>query len=183
MRLRVVSTALAVAALMSGGVLQAPASAQPPQAAAQAGLQLLMIESEACIYCRQWRAEILPGYADHAAGRAAPLHPIDIDGPFPDGLALARRPRITPTFILTRRGIELSRLEGYPGRAKFWPLIDRMLADRPAPGPEGTDRSDQHRSCPHGRSIPARSAPFAPRGGRNGRSRRRRRGISQGAGA
>ena len=91
-------------------------------------VRLLMVESPACVYCQAWHRRIGPGYAASAAGRAAPLMRTDIDGPWPDGVALARRPRITPTFILLDHGKELARLEGYSGDNSFYPLIGRMLA-------------------------------------------------------
>ncbi len=91
-------------------------------------VQLLMIRQDGCIYCRQWEAEIAPAYPTSPQGRAAPLTRIDIDGPWPDGLALDRQPYVTPTFILIRDGIETGRIEGYPGPTNFWRLLDRMLA-------------------------------------------------------
>lgn len=93
-----------------------------------APVRLLMVEAKGCIYCAAWRREIGPGYASSSEGRAAPLLVVDRDGPWPDGLALERRPTITPTFVLLRDGMELSRLEGYPGDQFFYPLIAGLLA-------------------------------------------------------
>mgnify|MGYP002712403370 FL=1 len=100
--------------------------------AAQADTTLLMVGDEGCPYCRRFRAEILPGYAAHPQGRAAPLREVDIDGPYPNGLALDRRPQLTPTFILLDDGREVARIEGYPGKDAFWPMLGDML-DRPRP--------------------------------------------------
>lgn len=99
-----------------------------------APLRLLMVEQEGCIYCEAWDREIGPGFAKSSEGLRAPLLRVDIDGPWPDGIALERRPTITPTFILLRDGAELSRLEGYPGDQYFYRMIDEMLskADIPA---------------------------------------------------
>ncbi|WP_411957694.1 SoxS protein [Paracoccus homiensis] len=90
-------------------------------------VRLLMIDQRGCVYCARWDREIGPGYDRSKEGRRAPLMRVDIDGPWPDGLALARRPTMTPTFILLRNGQEISRLEGYPGAQYFYPLIDDML--------------------------------------------------------
>ena len=46
----------------------------------------------------------------------------------PDDLALDRRVRFTPTFLLVDDGRELARIEGYPGADFFWPLLGDMLA-------------------------------------------------------
>lgn len=94
-----------------------------------APIRLMMVEQEGCIYCEAWDREIGPGFPKSSEGQTAPLMRVDIDGPWPDGIALDRRPTITPTFILLRDGVELSRLEGYPGDQYFYPLIDEMLTD------------------------------------------------------
>lgn len=91
------------------------------------GIKLLMVEQKGCIYCEKWRREIMPAYAKTDEGRAAPLVIVQLDGPWPDGIALARKPFVTPTFVLLKEGAELTRLEGYPGEDFFWPLLNKML--------------------------------------------------------
>ncbi|MDB6176835.1 twin-arginine translocation signal domain-containing protein [Paracoccus sp. Z330] len=92
-----------------------------------APVRLMMVEAKGCIYCAAWNREIGPGYPASAEGRAAPLLRLDIDGAWPNGIALERRPTITPTFILLRRGAELARIEGYPGDQFFYPVIAQMM--------------------------------------------------------
>lgn len=96
-----------------------PAAADP--------LRLLMVEKVGCVYCEAWDRNIGPGYAASDAGRAAPLMRVDIHGPYPDGLALARRPFVTPTFILLDGGSEVGRLEGHMTAAQFWPALNALL--------------------------------------------------------
>lgn len=91
------------------------------------GIRMLMIERDGCLYCAAWEAEIGPGYAQSPTGRIAPILSVDLDGPYPDGLALARRPVMTPTFILLRDGIELGRIEGYAGKDRFYPMIGQIM--------------------------------------------------------
>ncbi|GHG17271.1 SoxS protein [Paracoccus aerius] len=105
---------LAILALMT-----LPAAADP--------LRLLMVEKVGCVYCEAWDRNIGPGYAASDAGRAAPLMRVDIHGPYPDGLALARRPFVTPTFILLDGGSEVGRLEGHMTAAQFWPALNALL--------------------------------------------------------
>lgn len=92
-------------------------------------LRLLMVRRKGCVYCAQWDAEIAPVYASHPEGREAPLTMVDIDGPFPDGLALARMPWLTPGFILLSGGQEVTRFEGYPGGEKFFPVLRAMIEE------------------------------------------------------
>ncbi|ARJ70812.1 hypothetical protein B0A89_08225 [Paracoccus contaminans] len=101
--------------------------AEAAPAAPRRGLALMMVERPGCPWCAAWRREILPSYAAQAAGRRLPLSFVSLDGPWPDGLALARAPRVTPTFLLLRGGIEIARIEGYAGPARFWPEIDSLL--------------------------------------------------------
>ena len=96
-----------------------PAAADP--------LRLLMVEKVGCVYCEAWDRNIGPGYAASDAGRTAPLMRVDIHGPYPDGLALARRPFVTPTFILLDGGSEVGRLEGHMTAAQFWPALNALL--------------------------------------------------------
>lgn len=92
------------------------------------GHALIMVDSPTCGYCARWRKEILPGYAANPTGRKLPLTIVPLDGPWPDGLALARAPYITPTFLLIENRAEIARIEGYPGVRHFWPTVDEMLA-------------------------------------------------------
>lgn len=117
-----------------GAILPLPVSASDTQQIASdrvdwqsAPVRLMMVEKHGCLYCEAWRQEIGPAYPASSEGEAAPLMVVDIDGPWPDGLVLDRRPTITPTFVLLREGEELSRLEGYPGDTFFFPLIAQML--------------------------------------------------------
>lgn len=120
--------------VLAAGLLAVPLAAGPvPAHAAQAqpvshGLRLVMVDLEGCGFCAAFRREVMPGYADRPEGRAAPLAVVQIDGPWPDGIALAGRPRVTPTFILLRDGIEQARVEGYAGPDRFWPDLRAMLA-------------------------------------------------------
>ncbi|MDO5705449.1 MAG: SoxS protein [Paracoccus sp. (in: a-proteobacteria)] len=93
-----------------------------------APMRLMMVEKPGCQWCAAWRAEIGPGYATTPTGRTAPLLVVDMDGPYPDGLALDRRAWLTPTFILLRRGQEIGRIEGYPGADRFYPALAGLLA-------------------------------------------------------
>lgn len=97
---------------------------------ARAELRLVMVEQDGCIYCARWDAEIAPIYPRTREATVAPLRRVDLRA-IPGDLALARPARFTPTFILTRDGAELSRIEGYPGEDFFWGLLEMMLKNQP----------------------------------------------------
>ena len=91
------------------------------------GLRLMMVRRRGCVHCDAWDREIGPVYGSHPEGRAAPLFMVDVEGPYPDGLALDRRPWLTPSFILLRGGQEVARFEGYPGAERFFEVLRVML--------------------------------------------------------
>lgn len=128
---------LSALAVALPGTLTAATVPIPATAPVSQGVELVMVDRAGCIYCAAWKAEVMPEYSATAEGRAAPLRIVDIDGPWPDGMALAARPFISPTFILLRGGIEEARLEGYPGEQFFWPLLNRMLKDADVPVAQG----------------------------------------------
>lgn len=115
--------------LMRGFAVQAAPSHQAPEKAVEKGVKLLMVERPGCIHCAAFRRDIAPGYATSVQGRQAPLVTIDIDGPWPDGLALGTAPYLTPTFILLHDGVEVSRILGYPGPDRFYPMLSQIMQD------------------------------------------------------
>ncbi len=109
------------------GLAARPALAAP-------GLRLMMVRRKGCVYCAQWDREIGPVYGQRPEGRAAPLFMVDVDGPYPDGLALDRMPWLTPSFILLRDGAEVARVEGYPGAERFFAVLHEMTLQARALG-------------------------------------------------
>ncbi|WP_227427214.1 hypothetical protein [Roseibaca sp. Y0-43] len=92
------------------------------------GLRLLMIEQAGCAYCVAFNRDIAPIYAKTPQGEAAPLIHADLRDDMPDGITLASRPFVTPTFILIGPdGTEISRMTGFPGEDFFWPYIAQMI--------------------------------------------------------
>lgn len=94
---------------------------------------LYMIEQHGCIYCLTWDNEVGDAYNLTAEGRAAPLIRQDLRAALPEGVSFARKPQFTPTFILTRDGQEISRIEGYPGEDFFWGMLGVMLKEAEIP--------------------------------------------------
>ncbi|MGR3321800.1 MAG: hypothetical protein ACU0DK_07705 [Pseudooceanicola sp.] len=90
---------------------------------------LLMAEEKGCPWCARWNEEVGDAYHLTEEGRAAPLVRYDIHGPQPEGVTLDRRVFFTPTFILVENGVEIARIEGYPGEDFFWGLLARVLSE------------------------------------------------------
>lgn len=101
----------------------------PALADADRGLRLLMIEQAGCAYCVAFNRDIAPIYSKTDLGQTAPLFHADLRKDMPDGVTLASKPFVTPTFILIGPdGRELSRLTGFPGEDFFWPYVEDMVA-------------------------------------------------------
>ena len=108
---------LAFAALMLGQSLPAMAA------------ELVMVDRDGCGYCIAWKKEIGPAYPNTDLGQFAPLRVVNIRDGAPDGVSFARPVVFTPTFILIEDGMELARIEGYPGENFFWGLLEKMLKE------------------------------------------------------
>lgn len=87
---------------------------------------LLMAEEAGCYWCGRWNADIAEIYPKTAEGQAAPLRRYDLMAEHPEA-TLLQPVRFTPTFILVKNGVEVGRIEGYPGEDFFWGLLGQML--------------------------------------------------------
>lgn len=97
---------------------------------ARAGdVQLIMVEEHGCMWCARWNAEIGDTYPKTPEGRTAPLRRIDIRDERPEDLTFARPVTFTPTFVLVEDGVEVARIEGYPGEDFFWGLLEMQLKE------------------------------------------------------
>lgn len=98
-------------------------------APAKAETILLMAEEVGCVWCARWDEEISEIYPKTAEGQTAPLVRFDLHGETPEDVSFARRVHFTPTFVLVDNGVEVGRIEGYPGEDFFWGLLSMMLRD------------------------------------------------------
>jgi len=88
--------------------------------------ELQMYRRVGCPWCQVWDREVGPIYGKTDIGRRIPLRMIDID---------RERPRVslktpiiyTPTFVLIDNGREIGRIQGYPGEAFFWGLLEQLV--------------------------------------------------------
>jgi hypothetical protein len=93
--------------------------------------ELLYVYDAGCPYCRAFEAEVRPAYSKTPEGRRAPLREIDLRGKALEAFALRRPVRYTPTFVLVEGGVELGRIEGYPGDEFFWSRLAQLLEAAP----------------------------------------------------
>lgn len=89
---------------------------------------LLMAEEDGCYWCAKWNKEIADIYPKTLEGKTAPLRRYDLHGEAPD-VSFSQRVHFTPTFVLVQDGIEVGRIEGYPGEDFFWGLLTMMFEE------------------------------------------------------
>lgn len=121
--------------ILRGGFLALAVFVSSPAAAAE----LVMFDSPGCHWCERWDAEVGGIYPRTDEARTAPIRRVALHAARPDDLAFIDRVRFTPTFVLVEDGREIGRIEGYPGDAFFWGLLNRMIDDLP--------------QTPHGQAI------------------------------
>ncbi|MCY4300671.1 MAG: hypothetical protein OXC68_02890 [Aestuariivita sp.] len=93
---------------------------------------LLVAEEIGCVWCERWDQDIAEIYPKTPEGRAAPLLRFNLYGEIPD-IQFKQTIRFTPTFILVNNGLEINRIEGYPGEDFFWGLLQNMLEQAEIP--------------------------------------------------
>jgi len=144
MLFRFIRSGLSVLALLTASAILAGAAK---------AAELVMFRRDGCPYCAAWDREIGPIYPKTDIGKRLPLRMVDLDRG-DSGNVRTRSPiRYTPTFVLVENGAELGRIEGYPGDAFFWGLLDGLLEKLPPESPKGV-------------SARASDAPAAARTGR-----------------
>jgi hypothetical protein len=96
--------------------------------------ELVMFRRVGCPWCAAWDREIGPIYAKTDLGRRAPLRMVQLDQGGDPALRIRAPILYTPTFVLAEGGQEVGRIEGYPGEAFFWGLLEQLLERLPAGG-------------------------------------------------
>ncbi|MCF6198987.1 MAG: thioredoxin family protein [Hyphomicrobiaceae bacterium] len=100
-----------------------------PAQASAGSKELVMFGSRGCVYCQVFNRKVAPGYRRSKIGHRAPLKEIDINRHGTGGYALRGGPiTVTPTFVMFKRGREVARIKGYPGKKNFYRLVRRILS-------------------------------------------------------
>jgi hypothetical protein len=99
--------------------------------------ELVMYRRAGCPWCAMWDREIGPIYPKTDIGRRVPLRMVDLARDRSGGIQVRSPVRYTPTFVLAENGVEVGRIEGYPGDAFFWGLLEQLLDRLPQRVPNG----------------------------------------------
>ncbi len=101
--------------------------------------QLIVFEGKDCVYCRQFKAEVMDDWKSPVAiSRTLASSP-------PAGWKLEKPMFATPTIVLFEKGREVSRYTGYNGeKARFWQWLGYQLltpAQQKIAFEQGTERA------------------------------------------
>ena len=89
--------------------------------------ELVMFSNPSCIYCQLFNREVRPNYRWSQLGRKAPLKVVNINRHGTGGYPLRRGITVTPTFVMFKRGREVARIPGYPGKKNFYKMVGEIL--------------------------------------------------------
>lgn len=113
-----------LASMLAYVMLALPAAAEERVPSLDSGVVLVMVEEDGCGYCKQWLADVGPGYDKSDEGLRAPLVRIEIGS---KEATRFERVVYTPTFLLLQDGKELGRILGYAGADLFWWQLTELL--------------------------------------------------------
>jgi thioredoxin-related protein len=121
----------AIAALMLATTNLTPIKAAQGPAATQrissTSAELLVFETNKCVYCFIFRRDVVPGYQQSPRARDVPMRFIDIDQVDVTQLKLKSPLTMLPTVILMKNGHEVDRIDGYMGPEPFFYMVSRLL--------------------------------------------------------
>ncbi|MBU1212876.1 MAG: thioredoxin family protein [Alphaproteobacteria bacterium] len=90
-------------------------------------LQLIVLETDGCVYCDVFRRRLLAAYQSSKQGKRAPIRFVNINDPALGDLGLTQPVGIVPTFIMLENNQEIGRIPGLMGHQDFFRAIDYML--------------------------------------------------------
>lgn len=110
------------------GLLLGLVSVCGPQPVQAGKLELVMFGSNSCVYCRLFNRHVAPGYRFSRLGHKVPLKKVDIARHGTGGYALRNGAiTVTPTFVMFKKGREVARIRGYPGRENFYRMVRQIV--------------------------------------------------------
>lgn len=118
-----ISSALAVM-LPSIGVTAGRDAAKPIPASPY---ELVVFEADGCIYCENFRQDVLPLYKASKIGRDTPIRFVNVSRADETKMGLNGGITVAPTVVLMHQGQELDRIVGYTGPFNFMKLVAYMM--------------------------------------------------------
>ncbi len=131
-RLAIVLTAALLAApfqVSSAGSTAAAAGRDSgaPSTTLASVYELVVFEADGCVYCENFRSDVLPLYRESTLGREIPIRFVNVSRSDETRMGLTYAITIAPTVVLMSQGREVDRIIGYTGPFNFLKLVNFML--------------------------------------------------------
>ncbi len=95
--------------------------------APQSPYELVVFEADGCIYCQNFRSDVLPLYRESKIGRETPIRFVNVSRSDETKMGLSGAITIAPTVVLMHQGQEIDRIVGYTGPFNFMKMVAWML--------------------------------------------------------
>lgn len=90
--------------------------------------ELIVFETEGCIYCGLFRRDVLPDYLRSKRAAELPIRFINVADARAIEPTLAAPLTTVPTIVLMSEGREVGRITGYTGPEAFFHMVNQLLA-------------------------------------------------------
>lgn len=94
---------------------------------ADSGRELIVFETDNCIYCGLFRRDVLPDYLKSKRAAEVPMRFVDVAHMGALEPALSGPLTVVPTVVLMNEGREVARIAGYTGPENFFHMVSHML--------------------------------------------------------
>ncbi len=91
------------------------------------GDEIVVFETDNCVYCELFRRDVLPRYRRSGRARSVAIRFADARRAARNNRLLKEPITVVPTFVLVRRGREVGRITGYTGPAPFFQMVGRLM--------------------------------------------------------
>ncbi len=122
--------AILLSALLAIAVPSATSTARTDTSklpAPQSPYELVVFEADGCIYCQNFRSDVLPLYRESQIGRETPIRFVNVSRSDETKMGLSGAITIAPTVVLMHQGQEVDRIVGYTGPFNFMKMVAWML--------------------------------------------------------
>ena len=129
MRLQTITILAVAMALIIAPIASQAARDGGGEVLSPTGDEIVVFETENCIYCELFRRDVLPRYMRSPRARSVTIRFADAHRAATAGQLLKEPIVVVPTFILVRRGREVGRITGYTGPSPFFQMVGRLIKD------------------------------------------------------
>ena len=129
---RVVKNGLAALACLAFLAVSLPGTGHAaldldPAIAEGSDMELLVVETDDCVYCVLFRRDVVPAYESSERAKSVPMRFVDINAVDHEGLALQGPIDSVPTVLLVKSKQEAGRIPGYVGPENFFHSVNYLL--------------------------------------------------------